>query len=88
MRVLDFATPHSWLLARPQSFVEDERELLDEEWAELEVEPERLRQQERIIDRRDYQLDKIRVILRERREKLDEEWSGRIKFARIRELVP
>lgn len=75
-RVLDFGTPYSRLLARPQSFVEDERELLDDEWAELEVERERLRQQERINDRREYQLDKIRVILRERREKLDDEWDA------------
>ena len=73
-RVLDFGTPQSRLLARPQSFVEDERELLDEEWAELEMERERIKHHERINDRREYQLDKIRVILRERREMLDEEW--------------
>jgi hypothetical protein len=62
-------------LPRSKRSIEDERELLNQEWEEIKLEWEELRHFERLLWRRDHRLDQIRSLLTSRREQLDDEWE-------------
>lgn len=62
-------------LSRSKRSIEDERELLSEEWEEIKLEREELRHYERLLWRKEQRLDQIRCLLVARREQLDEEWE-------------
>ena len=60
---------------RSNRSIEEERELLNDEWEEIKFEREELRNFERLLWRREQRLDQIRWLLKARREQLDEEWE-------------